>query len=203
MFVQVTQDEWIKALRWGDVGLVKGKTFFGMLQGLLASKEGADSKASHGFIMKNSPMISEADGTRVHGDNKVVRYFTGHHKIWIFRRKAEITPIDRRVGEAFIYGIEQASYGGLGIVELAKKYWALLRRTTYKVKDKVGVFCTELCSMFAVVMLWPWVPTMEPQEVDPSTLLDWMIDHAVPSGQFEMVAFFDRGTFFLADQYRK
>lgn len=194
--IEVSKEQWIQSLKWGDIGLVKGRTFFGFLQDLLGKLEHVDKKASHGLIVKDAPIISEADGTRVWPANSICRYFSDHHKIWVFRNVNPISELQRSLGMAYLSGAEQASYGWAGIGEFVKRAWSIVRKKPYRPKDTLGLFCTEHCSRFARALKWIWVPGLEPQEISPSILLDWMLD--VNRGDYALAAYYEFGKFYVA-----
>lgn len=193
---KVTKEEWLASLQWGDIGLVRGKTLFGFFQNLQRKQDKVDEKATHGLIVKDTPTISEADGTRVWADKKIDRYFSGHHKIWIFRPVQRITPDQRRIGEAYLAGAEQAAYGWEGIGEIARRFFRKMIGKAYEIKDRVGLFCTEHCSRFALAIGLPWT-SKKPEAVTPSFLLDWMLDYASPSRTWELAGHYDQGDFYL------
>jgi hypothetical protein len=196
MMRKVDKEEWIASLQWGDIGLVRGKTLFGFFQNLQRKQDKIKAKATHGLIVKDAPTISEADGTRVWADKKIDRYFSNHHKIWVFRPCEKITKTQRAIGEGYLAGAEQASYGWEGIGEITRRFFRKLFKKEYVVKDRVGLFCTEHTSRFALAIGLPWTD-VKPEAVTPSLLLDWMFNEAVPFKSWELVAYYEEGDFYL------
>lgn len=204
MLKPMMKDQWILGLQWGDIVLVRGKTFFGFLQNILNKLQKVDERASHGAVSLGAGKISEADGTRVWPDNDISRYFSDHHNIWVFRYTKPLTEGQKLLGQVELDTAAQAEYGWGGIIEQAKIAFARLFKKTYVPKDRVGMFCTEHCSHFARSMFLPWVimsingqprRPLGSQEVTPSILLDWMLDIAGPEATWELVASYDKGSF--------
>lgn len=196
MMRKVSKEEWVASLQWGDIGLVRGKTLFGFFQNLQRKQDKIDAKATHGLIVKDTPTISEADGTRVWADKKIDRYFSNHHKIWVFRPCDKITKTQREKGDSYFSIAEQCSYGWEGIREFSKRFFFKLFRKEYVVKDRVGLFCTEHCSRFALAIGLHWT-TVKPEAVTPSFLLDWMNDEAIPFKTWKLVGYYEEGDFYL------
>lgn len=194
----VTRETWLEALRELDFVLVRGDTFFGRAQDLDRRAEGAaDKRASHSAILKKPPLLSEADGKIVNGKNAISRYFTGHHRIWIFRYTA-LSPEQAAAMRAYIRGAEETrgTYAWGGILEFAKRTWAKLWGRAYAMKDRPGVFCSEYTSRLAQTARLVYLEK-PPHQVSPSLQLDWLLDTGVKQGTWEWVAYFDEGDFYL------
>lgn len=207
-----TKKEWLEVLKYGDVGICKGKSFFSRLQDWFRKKREnqVEAIASHGFFVKDSPQISEADGKKINGSNKINRYFSDYHTIWIFRSTI-LNNLSLKVLKSFINGAEQS--GGLyswgGIIEFVKKFF----RKKHKMKDKRGMFCTEYVTKGNINAHIPFIDydyvakalRISKSEakynfahrVSPSMLLDWLIDVGCENGTWESIAFYSEGRFYL------
>lgn len=200
----VTRDEWVGALQCGDIGLCLGRSLFARLQDWYRREmKESDEKASHGFYVKAPPHISEADGWKVNGGNDVDRYFSNHHKIWIFRCSS-LTPAQLANMNLYIRASEETggiySWGGIG--QLAKRFILKLLGKTSTVTDKRGVFCTEYTSRAILAAEvdgqgLPYITDKLPQEIDPAVQLDWFLDVGVACRGWVLAAYYKRGKFFL------
>lgn len=195
---EVLKSDWLAVLQFGDIGIVRGKSLSMVLQNIQRNIDGADEKASHGLICKGGDVISEADGKMVTAKNKMSRYFSDHHKVWIYRLVGGMTNHQKELGVAYLSGVEeQARYGKLGIWEFTKEvFYKYLLRKSYTPKDRPGIFCTEHCARFANACHLPFIELPE-EQVTPSLLLEWFIEKGVPLGTWELVAYYENGKFFL------
>lgn len=195
----VSKETWLNALQWGDHCIVKGKTFFGFLQYLHNKARGnVDEKATHGAVSLGAGKISEADGTRVWPDNSVIRYFSNHHVIKVFRPVDPYTPEDVRCGNVELDTAKECAYSWGGIWELGKETICHWLGKKYEPKDRLGLYCVEHNADFALATNRYWTDTPSYQ-LSPSGLLDWFIDKALPLNKWTLVAYYDCGKFYLVD----
>ena len=195
MLRSVTKEFWLKSLHVGDIGICLGTSIFSKFQNISRNlgREG-DKPASHGFFVKISPWISEADGRRVTGHNKISRYFSDHHKIWIFRypnlTQEQIDDMNLVVSTAEkVNG--QYSWGG--IKEFWKPWFGI------PMKERAGVFCTEFTSAIIRAANLPYMDKKD-FEISPSRQREWFQDYAVPRKIVNLALYYENGKFYTEEE---
>ena len=165
------------ALEPGDIGLIDHRDFFGWLEGLYARKykEGTQI-ATHGFIVKSPPIITEATGVFIK-DADIKKY--DGVPMWIFRNRS-LTVDAWRLMATYIEATEngQGHYGFGGILAFAKSYFTGVRRF----QNAAGEFCTDLTGEIIKAAGLPYLTNLNPWEVDPTTQLNWFLNGGAALG---------------------
>jgi len=194
MLVECTKEEWLAALRWGDIGLVKGNSLLAKGEYLLNKLEKIDGEASHGFIVKNAPQISEAEFKGITDKNKITKYLGGKLTVWVFRYFRSLTPEEVNCGASYLYGVDnEAVYGSQGIKQFIKKFFLKLVGKEYTPKDRQGIFCTEHSSKFIRVMALVY-SAFEPEQISPSMQLEYFETNA---GMWPIALLFDGQKYYI------
>lgn len=194
----VTSKEFVASIRNGDVGLICAKNFFATLQNLYRKKfnEGL-AQASHGFIMKDSPHISEANGIVIKPAT-VMKFIGDSTKCWLFRY-SRLAPQQLSGMNLYIAGAEETAghYSVGGIVQYAKSF---LTGKEEK-KDEQGVFCTEYTSRIIIANGLEFVEGRDPWEIDPSYQLNWFLCDEARRKGWVLAAHYDgAGNYSIADR---
>lgn len=194
----VTNQQFIAALRKGDIGVICAKNFFATLQNLYRKKfkEGA-TQASHGFIMKSPPNISEANGIVIK-EATVLKDVGDSTKCWIFRY-TKLTTEQLAGMMLYVEGAEETAghYSVGGIMQFAKSFFTGNPDT----KDEQGVFCTEYTSRIIRAAGLDYVVGRDAWEIDPSYQLNWFLCDEARRMSWILAGHYDgAGNYFIADE---
>lgn len=190
--LKVSQSEFVNWLMFGDVCFCRGNSLFSKIQNVYRKLCG-ESKimANHVFMMKDTPLILEAMARGVTGKNKINKYFTGHHKIWIFRPiKTVLSEREKIRSSVKIIEESDITYAGGGILEFIK---VLFKKD---MKDRAGVHCMELIGNLINAVDWPFIKNRPPHTITPSYGLDWFLNLGIETG-WKFVAYYEGGKFFV------
>lgn len=190
---EIAKELFVNSLKAGDIGLCLGNSIFSKLQNILRKKrDRVDERASHGFYVRNNGGIIEANGIKVARAN-IERYFTNHHKIWIFRynnvNEEQIKDMNLM---ADVLADAETNYSWGGIKEFFK--WLLNKK--YKMKNEKGMFCTELTGYLIKGVNLPYITDKEYYQIDPSYQLSWFDDVATKQGICIQTLYFENGKFY-------
>jgi hypothetical protein len=154
----------------GDIALIYRPGIFAWIERLYADKfkEGAQ-RATHGFYIKGGGKISEANGFSIH-ESEISVYQKPGIKMWVFR----YSPLNTAaLMDAYVAASENgdARYSWSGIWDFAKSFFTGKR--TFK--DPKGEFCTDYTGEIIKSGGLPYISSLEPWEVDPTTQLNWFL----------------------------
>lgn len=194
-------DEFIQALKSGDIGLICADNVFAKLQALYAHRfsEGAIG-ASHAFYVRNPPFITEANGIVIQGPSKettVFKFVGDKTKCWIFRN-VDMTPEQLCLMNCFADASETTGghYSVGGIWQFAKS-WVTGRQNE---SDEGGVFCSELVSDICLeANLKPFPKDRPSWRIDPTYLLNWMLKQDATLGRWQLAANYDGQNYFVKE----
>lgn len=194
--IQVSQTDWLAALRPGDICLTLGSDLFAKLQNLYRKKfnEGP-LQASHGFLLTNPPEIIEADGLFV-SRASIIKDVGNSGKCWVFRYMA-LTPEQQQKMLAYADGAVDAGghYSVLGIAQFGLHFIGLQK----KIGQEGGVFCVELTGNAIIEAKMPYISDRKPYDVTPSFQLNWFMGPAIPLG-YQWAAHYDGAGKFLLNE---
>lgn len=192
---QITKEEFEAGLRPMDYVIVKGTNVFSKLQAFQAKLKNIPQEywCSHGAIGEADSKVFEAEFKGIEC-NPVSRYFSDHHKMWVFRYKG-LTSEQAAHGKYYLDSAVEngARYGKAGILQFAKWTFYKLLGKNYNIKDKKGTFCTELLTRVARRVGIIFCPEYDPEEVSPSIALNWLSTIGVKLGMWELVMVYDKG----------
>lgn len=195
MLRECTKDEFLASLKWGDIGLVKGKSLMAKGEYLLNNVDGVDVDASHGFVVKSAPQISEAMFSGITDKNKITKYLGGDLTVWVFRYWRPLTTVEIALGETYLAARDnETQYGKKGIGQFIKRFFLRLVGRNYTPKDKPGVFCTEHSSDFIKAMRTLIYLALPSEQITPSVQLDYMSD---TPGTWPLAALYDGRKYFI------
>lgn len=173
-----TYSDFMSSLKPGDIGIINSSNFFGWLQNLYRKRFREGSlRASHGFILKIPPKVSEANGITVSGSATVTKYVGDSTECWIFRY-LKLTPEQLDDINAYENGAEETGghYSIWGILQFAKSFFTGKKDE----KDESGVFCTEYTSRCILAGgITDYITTVPPWQIDPSSQLNWFMTDGI------------------------
>lgn len=176
---KVDEAAFVNSLEPGDIGLIKSDNAFARLQALYAHRfnEGPHL-ASHGFMVKDRPAISEANGIVIK-EATILKNIGDTTQCWLFR----YTNLARdEQGGMMLYaaGAEETAghYSIGGILQFAKSFLTGKRHT----KDEQGVFCSEYTSRIIKAAGLNYMTELNPWEIDPTTQLNWFLTEGPAHG---------------------
>jgi hypothetical protein len=177
--IEVSQEEWLAALRPGDIGINLSRNPFAVMQSWYRKrfKEG-EEKASHGFILESPPDIIEANGVFTKRA-RLIKFIGGKTKVWIFRNhRATAHDIRLMLAVAAANVDGGGHYSVFGIMQMAGQFFGIDKKIT----DKAGNFCTELTSRCIHATDLPYIrgadeELMPAHMVTPSLQLNWMLGY--------------------------
>jgi hypothetical protein len=192
---EVDSYKFIASLKNGDIGLICAKNFFAVLQNLYRKrfKEG-DAQASHGFFMKQTPSISEANGIVIK-EATVNKNVGDTTKCWIFRY-TKLTQEQVKGMNLYVAGAEETAghYSVGGIMQFAKSFFTGKRNEP----DESGVFCTEYTSRIVRAAGLDYISDLPTWQIDPSYQLNWFLNEG-PKFGWILAAHYDGQKFFIAE----
>jgi hypothetical protein len=201
---RTTQDQFLAAIRRGDIGLNCSNNLFSTLQDWYRRKvDKVEYRASHGFIVKDSPYISEANGPIIK-QATITKFIGNTTKCWVFRYK-ESTPSQIKTMMTYCYSAEKngGTYSAKGIFQFATNYFASFFGKKVNFKDQQGTFCTEYSGNAILYSGWPYIKEKESQAISPSYQLSWLMSDEAISLGWELVAHYDgEGGFFVKNSFR-
>lgn len=190
--IECTNKEFIGSLRAGDIGLILAKNLFSTLQNWRKIKTKATHRASHAFVMRDTPAISEANG--LHISNATVTKFVGDTtKCWIFRYEA-MTPAQLDDMMDYMDGAVEngGTYSLGGIMQFALQFFGIRKKLT----DEQGSFCSEYAVKTILKAGIPFrMGDLKPFEIDPSMLLSWFMSPDAKKLGWYPVAEYDGKTY--------
>lgn len=169
---KTNHDEWINSLETGDICLNLSSNIFSSLQNWYRKKiDKSDHRASHGFIVKTTPIISEANGFYI--KSATINKFIGDTtEVWAFRHPAMNT---ERRDDVINYceGAEEngGTYSIKGIVEYGLRFIGIKK----KISDRPGSYCTEYTGKIIKQIDLPYIKDKETYQVTPSEQLSWFL----------------------------
>lgn len=199
---KVTQEQFVKAIKAGDVGIIKADNLFAKAQMLYSHRfnEG-EAHASHAFYVSNPPFITEANGLVIKGEPQGVTFLKNigdKTKCWFFRY-GKLSPAQLQIMNAYAKaGVDTAGHYSVGgILQFAKAFITGKKDE----KDEGGVFCSEFVSDIVLSAIPPadYIANAKTWQVTPTLLLNWMmnLESAVKSWTFP--AYYDgAGNYFLS-----
>ncbi len=182
------KETFIGAIKAGDIGIIHSKNLFAKLQSMYAHrfKEGP-WLASHGFIVKDPPKISEANGMFV-GEATYLKNIGDSTKCWFFRN-TDLTVAQLSIMRAFMNaaGDTGGHYSIGGILQFAKCFITGKRGEC----DESGVFCTEYTSRIIIETGLPYIKNLSSWQIDPTYQLNWFTSDEARSLNWIMAAYYD------------
>ena len=188
--MKVSHEVFVSSVKAGDVGLLKAENHFAWFQDLYRRRMGeGDQKASHGFIVKEPPMISEANGPHIQ-EATFLKNIGSSTRCWFFRLK-EIKGIHVDKMMDYCRGSEETDgiYSVHGILEFIKSF--LFKKRDWK--DRKGVFCSEYVSriIIAAGLGDRYITTRDPWEISPSFQLNWLCSDEARRFGWVLAAYYD------------
>jgi hypothetical protein len=195
----VDQATFLNSLQIGDLGIIKGNYFFATMQNwfrIECEKAPSQYRASHAFIIKKTPFISEANGLLI-SEGKMIKNIGNSTVCWAYRY-SKCTPDDQLDILRYCSSQEEKTfYSALGIFQLAKIYAANLMgipMTKVKTKDEPGKFCSEYDVDMMIDRDWP-VPETPSYLTTPSGLNYFL---ATTQPNYFLSAYYDgKGGYFI------
>ena len=166
---QVTQQELVDSLQLGDIGVILAVNQFSTMQNWQRKKDKVPLRASHGFFMKDTPVIAESNGWEPRCAT-IYKDIGDKTQCWIFRHPA-MTPDKFERMLCYWNGVvEGGGHYGIGsIAQMGLNFLGLQKHMT----DAEGEFCSELTGHEILVAPLPYITELKPFEVTPSYQRSW------------------------------
>lgn len=188
--MKVSHEVFVNSIKAGDVGLLRAHNPFAWFQNLYRKRmrEG-EQRASHGFIVKTPPKISEANGPHIK-EATFLKNIGDSTAVWFWRLKGiKGTEIEEMLD--YCRGAEETGgvYSVGGIIEFFKSF--LFKKK--ELKDKKGVFCTEYTSRIIISagLGDKYITTRDPWEISPSFQLNWFFSNEAVRFGWYLAAYYD------------
>ena len=196
---QCFKGEWLDALRNMDIANTLSPNIFALLQNFMRKvlKE-SDYKASHSLAIKRPPLVTEASGLTIKNSKSIVKYLGKKNKVYIFRAvNLEENNFTRMMD--FSDGVEQGggSYSFGGILQMPKRLANKWFGWKVKIKNKWGMFCSEYTSRLIHKGKIFYILNKLAHEITPSLQLHWFLTTGIPSKEWTLVGYYDRGDYYL------
>jgi hypothetical protein len=189
---KISKEGWVIMRKPGDAGIILADNFFSTLQNWYRKKvDKVDDRASHAFIMKRTPAISEANGLYIKEAN-VTKYLADRKKVWIFRNLNMTT--DKAEGILdYCSGAERngGTYSLKGISQFGLSYFMSFFGKKIKFKDQQGSFCSEYLGKALINEGIPFLDGKVDFSATPSFVLDYLLGEKGKADQWILSAYYD------------